>query len=273
MFSQSCSFFCRQCVRCGTRGEEQHLCEFCVLPVWIKMAQWPLTGTSGAITISSTLLATFLRSSYTGNTPRYPLANMTPRVLCSCHFSPSLSPLSQIFDVGDSLLVPDEFTAEEKQTGMLWRHLVAGAGAGAVSRTSTAPLDRLKVLMQVTEGNAWGGTWSTCWLMKLAGTSLGSWLQEQDYGWRHWRIHPDDPRGWTQVTVAGQRHQCHQNRTRDGNQVHGLWTGVCWGALWVSKIRLIPGVINEVDPSVRSNCWLEATRRRWGLARGWWQAL
>ncbi|XP_073456507.1 mitochondrial adenyl nucleotide antiporter SLC25A25 isoform X2 [Aquarana catesbeiana] len=56
---------------------------------------------------------------------------------------------STIFDVGENLLVPDEFTVEEKQTGMWWRHLVAGGGAGAVSRTCTAPLDRLKVIMQV----------------------------------------------------------------------------------------------------------------------------
>lgn len=57
---------------------------------------------------------------------------------------------SQIFDVGENLTVPDEFTVEERQTGMWWRHLVAGGGAGAVSRTCTAPLDRLKVLMQVS---------------------------------------------------------------------------------------------------------------------------
>ncbi|XP_028829561.1 calcium-binding mitochondrial carrier protein SCaMC-2-B isoform X2 [Denticeps clupeoides] len=56
---------------------------------------------------------------------------------------------STIFDVGESMMVPDEFTAEEKKTGMWWRHLVSGGVAGAVSRTCTAPLDRLKVLMQV----------------------------------------------------------------------------------------------------------------------------
>ncbi|KFM73996.1 Calcium-binding mitochondrial carrier protein SCaMC-2-A, partial [Stegodyphus mimosarum] len=35
-------------------------------------------------------------------------------------------------------------------TGMWWRHLVAGGLAGAVSRTCTAPLDRIKVFLQVS---------------------------------------------------------------------------------------------------------------------------
>jgi solute carrier family 25 phosphate transporter 23/24/25/41 len=81
------------------------------------------------------------------------------------------------------MLIPDEFTEAEKVSGMWWRQLVAGAGAGVgkalacraifdmqfmylfmtfasdycvlfstfllVSRTATAPLDRLKVMLQV----------------------------------------------------------------------------------------------------------------------------
>ncbi|XP_012887306.1 PREDICTED: calcium-binding mitochondrial carrier protein SCaMC-1 [Dipodomys ordii] len=52
-------------------------------------------------------------------------------------------------DIGDSLAIPDEFTEEEKKSGQWWRQLLSGGIAGAVSRTSTAPLDRLKVMMQV----------------------------------------------------------------------------------------------------------------------------
>ncbi|KAM9797326.1 mitochondrial adenyl nucleotide antiporter SLC25A24-like [Syngnathus typhle] len=54
-----------------------------------------------------------------------------------------------VLDIGDSLTIPDEFTEEEKTTGLWWKQLSAGAMAGAVSRTGTAPLDRMKVFMQV----------------------------------------------------------------------------------------------------------------------------
>uniref|UniRef100_A0A4W6F707 Solute carrier family 25 member 24 n=1 Tax=Lates calcarifer TaxID=8187 RepID=A0A4W6F707_LATCA len=54
-----------------------------------------------------------------------------------------------VLDIGDSLTIPDEFTEEEKTTGLWWKQLTAGAMAGAVSRTGTAPLDRMKVFMQV----------------------------------------------------------------------------------------------------------------------------
>lgn len=57
----------------------------------------------------------------------------------------------QYLDIGEDTAVPDDFTPQEMQTGMWWRHLVAGGVAGAVSRTSTAPLDRIKVFLQVCQ--------------------------------------------------------------------------------------------------------------------------
>ncbi|KAM7249361.1 hypothetical protein ACFE04_019888 [Oxalis oulophora] len=55
---------------------------------------------------------------------------------------------STYLDIGEDINVPDDFTQTELSTGMWWRHLVAGGVAGAVSRTCTAPLDRLKVYLQ-----------------------------------------------------------------------------------------------------------------------------
>lgn len=63
-------------------------------------------------------------------------------VLCSWRHATFL-------DLGESVLVPEDFTENEMHTGMWWRHLVAGGLAGAVSRTCTAPLDRIKVFLQV----------------------------------------------------------------------------------------------------------------------------
>ncbi|XP_030372657.1 calcium-binding mitochondrial carrier protein SCaMC-3 isoform X2 [Scaptodrosophila lebanonensis] len=56
---------------------------------------------------------------------------------------------STYLDIGEDMNVPDDFTQKEMQTGLWWRHLVAGGIAGGVSRTCTAPLDRIKVYLQV----------------------------------------------------------------------------------------------------------------------------
>ena len=45
--------------------------------------------------------------------------------------------------------IPNDYTKKEKQSGLWWRNLVAGGFAGAVSRTCTAPLDRVKIFLQV----------------------------------------------------------------------------------------------------------------------------
>ena len=60
-----------------------------------------------------------------------------------------------MLDIGEQLTVPDEFSEEEKKSGYVWRQLMAGAMAGSVSRTGTAPLERLKVFRQVSQGRLW----------------------------------------------------------------------------------------------------------------------
>ncbi|XP_077276191.1 short Calcium-binding Mitochondrial Carrier isoform X1 [Temnothorax americanus] len=56
---------------------------------------------------------------------------------------------STYMDIGEDIGVPEEFTKGEMVSGMWWRHLLSGGIAGAVSRTCTAPLDRIKVYLQV----------------------------------------------------------------------------------------------------------------------------
>lgn len=61
-----------------------------------------------------------------------------------------------MLDLGEQMTVPDEFSEEEKKSGYVWRQLMAGALAGSISRSGTAPLDRLKVFRQVSQSRIKG---------------------------------------------------------------------------------------------------------------------
>lgn len=54
-----------------------------------------------------------------------------------------------MIDVGENIIIPDDFTEKEMKMGIWKINLMAGAMAGAVSRSCTAPLDRIKVMLQV----------------------------------------------------------------------------------------------------------------------------
>ena len=56
----------------------------------------------------------------------------------------------KLVDLGEGNTVPEEIPVKESRASGAWsRNLIAGAIAGGVSRTFTAPFDRLKTVMQV----------------------------------------------------------------------------------------------------------------------------
>lgn len=121
--------------------------------------------------------------------------------------------------------MPDEFSRQEKLTGVWWKQLVAGAVAGAVSRTGTAPLDRLKVFMQVRGSE---GSHPIIQAQGLEGDHKATLFPHSGPRLKDQPIqHPGrptehDPRGRLPGSVAGQWYQRAQDCPRVCRQVHGL---------------------------------------------------
>jgi solute carrier family 25 phosphate transporter 23/24/25/41 len=70
------------------------------------------------------------------------------------YMSKCIEEVQQMQQIIDNQLAENAATSSRNQqqtssTGLWWRHLVAGGAAGAVSRTCTAPLDRLKCILMV----------------------------------------------------------------------------------------------------------------------------
>jgi len=77
-------------------------------------------------------------------------------------------------DHGEDVGTPGDIS-DRLFAGIWWRHLVAGGIAGAVSRTCTAPLDRLKVLLQVHGGRKQTSIIDTFKYMYQEGGVKGLW--------------------------------------------------------------------------------------------------
>ena len=62
----------------------------------------------------------------------------------------------QAMDIGevDTIAIPEEFSEEEKKTGMWWRQLLAGGGAGAGERNDYSNLCPLRLFWCPEEGGS-----------------------------------------------------------------------------------------------------------------------
>ena len=76
------------------------------------------------------------------------------------------------FDTGDEIRVPPSGGGRAMPA---WKLLVSGLVAGFISRTATAPMDRMKVMLQAQSGSAHSSVMSTCRFIFKEGGVLAFW--------------------------------------------------------------------------------------------------